>query len=88
MEDIVGWKNEIASRELDPKFENRVKFPDGMISGLYKYIVFEELEKSTGKVYDQLCHNTMNQPGDFPNSEWVTKNHWCVPLYYNPDSGN
>jgi hypothetical protein len=38
----------------------RIKFPDGMVSGYYKYIVFEPIEKSTGKVYDNLCHTIMN----------------------------
>ena len=30
-----------------------------MISGLYKYIVFDPIERSTGKVYDQPCHRIM-----------------------------
>jgi len=53
-----------------------------MISGYYKYIVFDPLEKSTGKVYDELCHHIMKKEVDLPNSEWVAKHHWCVPLYY------
>jgi len=20
---------------------------------------------------------------DLPNTDWVAKNHWCVPIYYN-----
>ena len=82
---IVAWKNEVAERELNPRFSNRVLLPEGMISGLYKYIVFERIEKSTGKVYDELCHRTMGRGGEFPNAEWVSTNHWCVPLYYNPE---
>jgi len=27
-----------------------------MTSGYYKYVVFEPIERSTGKVYDQPCH--------------------------------
>jgi perosamine synthetase len=84
MDDITAWKNEIAEKYLNPKFNKRVKFPDGMVSGLYKYIVFEPIEKSTGKVYDKLCHAIMKRSGTFPNAEWVAQNHWCVPLYYNP----
>lgn len=84
MEEITNWKNEIARKHLDPKFAKRVRFPDGMVSGYYKYIVFEHIEKSTGKVYDKLCHTIMKQSGSFPNAEWVAQNHWCVPLYYNP----
>ena len=30
-----------------------------MTSGLYKYIVFDPIERSTGKVYDQPCHRIM-----------------------------
>ena len=51
-------------------------------SGYYKYIVFDEVEKSTGKVYDQLCHKILNQDADLPNAEWVAQNHWCIPIYY------
>jgi len=85
MEEIVEWKNEIAAKHLDPVYGNRVKFPAGMISGLYKYIVFDEIEKSTGKVYDKLCHTIMGVQGDFPNAEFIATNHWCVPLYYAPE---
>lgn len=82
MEEITAWKNSVAAKELDPKFPNRVKLPDGMVSGLYKYIVFDPIEKSTGKVYDTLCHHLMRQEGAFSNAEWIARNHWCVPLYY------
>lgn len=81
---IVEWKNEVARQHLDGRFANRVRFPAGMVSGLYKYIVFEQIEKSTGKVYEDLCHRTMGRAGEFPNAEWASQNHWCVPLYYNP----
>jgi dTDP-4-amino-4,6-dideoxygalactose transaminase len=84
MGEIVAWKNEMASAHLDPKFNNRLKLPKGMVSGLYKYIVFDPIGNSTGKVYDKLCHTIMKREGEFPNSDWVSKNHWCVPLFYNP----
>jgi len=57
--------------------------PEGMISGYYKYIVFEEIEKSTGKVYDEPCHKIMKHNIELRNTDWVAKNHWCVPIYYN-----
>ena len=85
MPDIVEWKNEVARQHLDGQFASRIRFPEGMISGLYKYVVFEPIQKSTGKVYEELCHRTMGRAGEFPNAEWVSRNHWCVPLYYNPD---
>ena len=82
LDEIVSWKNEYALKYLDPKFPNRVKFPKGMISGYYKYIIFDSIEKSTGKVYDQPCHRIMNKDYELPNTDWIAKNHWCVPLYY------
>lgn len=82
MADIVAWKKAYAEKHLDPKFPNRVKFPAGMASGYYKYIVFDPIEKSTGKVYDQPCHKIMGRNDDLPNTDWIAKNHWCVPLYY------
>lgn len=82
LDDIVTWKNEYAKKILDQKFKNRVKFPEGMISGFYKYIIFEPIENSTGKVYDQPCHRIMKKDYQLPNTDWIAKNHWCVPLYY------
>ncbi len=82
LKDIVSWKNEYARKYLDPQYPNRVKFPEGMVSGYYKYIVFEQIEKSTGKVYDQPCHKIMGKDYVLPNTDWVAENHWCVPLYY------
>lgn len=84
MDEITAWKNEMAEKYLHAKFDKRLKLPTGMVSGLYKYIVFEPIEKSTGKVYDTLCHDIMKRGGSFPNSEWIAHNHWCAPLYYNP----
>ena len=84
MPEIVAWKNEVAEKHLNPVHANRVRFPDGMISGYYKYIVFDPIEKSTGKVYENLCHALMKQTGSFPHAEWISSNHWCVPLFYNP----
>lgn len=82
LDEIVAWKNEYAKKNLDPKFPRRLKFPKGMISGYYKYIVFDPIEKSTGKVYDQPCHKIMKKADELPNTDWVAQNHWCVPLYY------
>lgn len=82
--EIVGWKNEIAATELDPLYPSRLELPNGMVSGLYKYIVFDWIERSTGRVYDQPCHRIMGHHVDLPNSDWVAGNHSCVPLYYRP----
>ena len=59
MEEIVGWKQELARTHLDPLFPSPLELPDGMTSGFYKYIVFEELARSTGMVYDDPCHRIM-----------------------------
>jgi perosamine synthetase len=79
---VVARKNEIARGMLDPQHPSRVELPAGMVSGLYKYIVFEPIERSTGKVYDRPCHRIMGTGDALPNTDWVAQNHWCVPLYY------
>ncbi len=84
MEEIVAWKNAAAREQLDPGHPGRLRLPDGMVSGLYKYIVFDPIERSTGKVYDAPCHRIMGHAVDLPNSDWVAGHHWCVPLYYRP----
>lgn len=84
LDDIINFKNEYA-RKLDAIYANRLKLPDGMISGYYKYIVFDPIEKSTGKVYDESCHVLLGHKVELPNTDWVARNHWCVPIYYNPE---
>ncbi len=83
LKDIIDFKNEYAQK-LDIAYQNRVKLPERMISGYYKYIIFDPIEKSTGKVYEEQCHKILNHKTDLPNSDWISKNHWCVPIYYNP----
>jgi dTDP-4-amino-4,6-dideoxygalactose transaminase len=84
MPEIVAWKNEVARAELDPNYPSRLELPEGMTSGYYKYIVLDWLEKSTGRVYDEPCHRVMGHDIELPNSDWVARNHSCVPLYYRP----
>jgi perosamine synthetase len=86
LDQIQAWKNGAARELLDPSHPHRVRFPDGMVSGLYKYIVFDEIERSTGKVYEEPCHRLMRHAVDLPNTDWVATNHWCVPLYYHPSA--
>jgi len=83
LKDIIDFKNDYAGK-LDTQYLNRVKMPKGMISGYYKYIVFDPIEKSTGKVYDEPCHLLLGHKVNLPFTDWVAKNHWCVPIYYNP----
>jgi len=87
MPKIVAWKNDYAHRVLDPLHPSHLVLPEGMSSGYYKYIVLEPAEPSTGKVYDQPCHQIMRHPVDLPNTDWVAKNHWCAPLYYHGNPG-
>ena len=82
LDEIVAWKNQFVERHLDSRFSNRVRLPEGMVSGYYKYIVFDPIEKTTGRVYDTPCHRIMNMQCEFPNTDWIAQNHWCVPLYY------
>jgi len=84
LDEIAAWKNAVARQHLDTRYRARVELPDGMSSGLYKYIVFEPIERSTGKVYDTPCHRITGSSDDLPNTDWVAENHWCVPLYYRP----
>jgi dTDP-4-amino-4,6-dideoxygalactose transaminase len=85
LDEIVAWKNAIARKMLDDSHPGRLQLPDGMVSGLYKYIVFDPIERSTGKVYDEPCHRIMKTGDDLPNSDWVAGHHWCVPIYYRPE---
>src|SRR4051794_7403454 len=82
LEEIVRAKNAVARRDLDPRHPSRVMLPDGMTSGLYKYIVFDRLERSSGRVYAEPCHRIMGTGDRLPDTDWVASNHSCVPLYY------
>jgi dTDP-4-amino-4,6-dideoxygalactose transaminase len=84
LDEIVAWKNDTARRRLDPLYPGRLRLPDGMVSGLYKYVVFDPIERSTGRVYDRPCHRIMGHHDDLPDTDWVAEHHWCVPLYYRP----
>jgi perosamine synthetase len=84
MPEIVAWKNAVAREHLDPVYPHRLELPDGMVSGFYKYIVFDWLERSTGRVYDEPCHRILGSERELPGTDWVARNHSCVPLYYRP----
>jgi dTDP-4-amino-4,6-dideoxygalactose transaminase len=84
MPEIVAWKNSVAREQLDPLYPSRLELPEEMVSGLYKYIVFDWLERSTGRVYDEPCHQIMGSDRKLPGTEWVARNHSCIPLYYRP----
>jgi perosamine synthetase len=85
LHEIIEWKNSYARMNLDPIYERRLQLPEGMISNYYKYIVFQPLEHSTGRVYSELCHPHFGISEAFPNAEWIARNHSCVPIYYEPN---
>lgn len=81
---ILEWKRKLAAK-YDQKFRNRVIFPDGMVSGYYKYIVFDyQVKEQTGKVfnYTDFGHVIDDMDVKLPNSEWIAKHHVCLPIYY------
>lgn len=87
---IVEWKRRLAEK-YDQIFENRVKFPEGMQSGYYKYIVFDyPLKQETGQVFGpgDLGHVIAHVDADVPNSEWVVRHHKCAPIYYGYESAD
>jgi dTDP-4-amino-4,6-dideoxygalactose transaminase len=81
LQKIIDAKNNYA-KKLDSQYPNRVIMPEDMISGYYKYIIFDEIENSTGKVYDEPCHRILNHNVQLLNTDWVAKNHWSVPIYF------
>jgi perosamine synthetase len=82
--EILEWKNNLALK-YDQIFSNRIKFPEGMNSGYYKYIVFNyNLSESSGKVYERsdLGHIIDGLNLNLPNTDWITENHHCVPIFH------
>ena len=80
---ILEWKRALA-RKYDEIFKNRVRFPEGMESGYYKYIVFDTpLKQETGQVFGpgDLGNVISGVKADVPNSHWVTEHHKCAPIY-------
>lgn len=81
---ILGWKRALAEK-YDRIFENTVRFPEGMQSGYYKYIVFDEtLREETGKVFNSTDFGNEIEGVSLhlPNSYWVAEHHKCAPIYY------
>ncbi|MBF0405794.1 MAG: DegT/DnrJ/EryC1/StrS family aminotransferase [Candidatus Riflebacteria bacterium] len=81
---ILEWKRLLAEK-FDNIFDDRVRFPEGMKSGYYKYIAFcQDLKCKTGKVYDisDQCHRIEGMEIDLPESDWVGGNHQCPPIFY------
>lgn len=84
---ILEWKRDLA-KKYNTIFERKVRMPDEMLSGYYKYIVFDYiLPEETGQVFGITDHGTTIEKKniELPNSSWVAKHHKCVPIYYGWD---
>lgn len=84
LDKILEFKRALAEK-YDQIFENRLRFPKGMISGYYKYIVFDtKLKQETGQVFGSgdLGHVIDCMGLELPNSVWVAHHHRCAPIYY------
>jgi perosamine synthetase len=84
---VLEWKRNLAAK-YDQIFWKRVEFPKRMISGYYKYIVFDyDLKIETGKVFAQsdFGPEIENIRYDLPNSMWIAEHHKCPPIYYGWD---
>ena len=84
LDKILKFKRALA-KKYDQIFENRLRFPDGMVSGYYKYIVFDtKLKQETGQVFGSgdLGHVIDCMGLELPNSVWVAHHHRCAPIYY------
>lgn len=87
---ILEWKNELAFK-YDQIFQNRVIFPKTMVSGYYKYIVFDhDLKEETGRVFARTDFGHVIDGHDIhlPNAEWIADHHRCAPIYYGWDKQN
>ena len=83
--EIVAWKNEVARARARPGVPEPAELPDGMVSGLYKYIVFDWLERSTGPRLRRAVPPDHGPPtSSCPIPTGSRDNHSCVPLYYRP----
>lgn len=84
MSEILTWKKDLAVK-YDRIFERRVLFPDKMISGYYKYVVFDyKLRQATGKVFDRsdFGPEIEGRAYDLPNSVYIAEHHNCAPIWY------
>ncbi len=89
LDEILAWKMQLA-RKYDIIVKNRIKMPDDMISGYYKYIVFDYvLTEETGQVFGINDFGTSidadKNQDDLPNSRWIADHHKCVPIYFGWD---
>lgn len=81
---ILEWKRGLAEK-YNQIFDRRVRFPEGMVSGYYKYIVFDyPLSEETGKVFNKTDFGNEIEgiKAELSNSYWAAEHHKCAPIYY------
>jgi dTDP-4-amino-4,6-dideoxygalactose transaminase len=81
--EILKEKRALA-KKYDQIFKNRIIFPEGMVSGYYKYIAFDQkLKQQVGKVFseDDQCCNIEETDVILENCNWVARHHVCPPIY-------
>lgn len=82
---VLDWKRALAAK-FDQIFERRVVLPEGMVSGFYKYVVWDypQLAQKTGQVFGpgDLNHRIARSSEPLPAAEWVADHHQCPPIWY------
>lgn len=84
MDEVLAWKRELAAK-FDQIFERRVRLPEGMESGFYKYIVFDyDLTMRTGQVFGaaDFGNEIDGTKASVPNSYWIAEHHACPPIWF------
>ena len=64
--EIVGVEERGRRTSSTRRYPSRLRATRRDDLGLYKYIVFDWLERSTGRVYDEPCHRIMGHQVDLP----------------------
>lgn len=81
--EILRQKRKLAQK-YDKIFDNHVELPEGMQSGFYKYIAFDQaLKQNVGKVFDEMnqCYKIAGIQDTLDNCEWIAKHHVCPPIF-------
>ena len=87
MEEIVALEERVRPRASRPRAPGAARAARGDDLGpLQVHRLRADREVAPGRVYEQPCHRIMGRADELPNTDWVAENHWCVPLYYRPES--
>ena len=87
MEEIVAWKNEYAREHLDPAAPGPARAARGDDLGpLQVHRLRSDREERPAGSTTSPATGSWAAHDELPNTDWVAENHWCVPLYYRPES--